>query len=170
MVHWKSLTGKKQPRGQSLVELAFTLPIFLILVLGIIEVARLVFVYNAVYTASREAARYGASIGLNASGVPHYNDCAGMRARAKQTGILAGLTDGNIIITYDSGPDSAGNVVVKGTCPIDPTQLMLGDRVVVKVTAYYSPIVPLPGFSNFPIVSTTGRTVIKDMEFNWTAP
>lgn len=161
--------GKGRQRGQAMVELAFVLPLFLLLLVGIMEVARVVFIYNAVYTASREAARYGASTGPNASGTPHYNDCSGMRAQAKKTGILAQLNDADITINYDSGPDSLGNTVSKGGCPSAVNALTLGDRVVVSITKTYTTLVPITGFS-FPITSTTGRTLIKDLDVNWNPP
>jgi Flp pilus assembly protein TadG len=171
-----SLFCKKKTRGQATVEMALVLPIFLLLVVGIMEVGRIIFIYNAVYTASREGARYGASTGVNGSGTPRYNDCAGIRGRAKSVGILAQLTDGNISIKYDSGPDSNGNTTIKyATCPapadpnpIDqahPPSLILGDRVIVTVTKTYTTLVPITNFT-FPITSTTARTLIKDLDVN----
>jgi Flp pilus assembly protein TadG len=50
-------TRTKRFKGQALLELALTLPIFMILVIGVFEVGRLVFIYSSVLTASREAAR-----------------------------------------------------------------------------------------------------------------
>ena len=162
-MHQKALIScRKQPRGQATVELAFVLPIFLLLLVGIMEVARVIFIYNAVYTASREAARYGASTGLATSGVQHYNDCAGMRAQAKNTGILAQLTDADIAISYDSGPGTAS----LGSCSAT-TAPVLGDRIIVSVTKTYTTLVPIANFT-FPITSTTARTLIKDLDVNST--
>ena len=45
--------------GQALVEFALVLPIFLLLLFGLIDVGRLVYVSNAFNQAAREAARYG---------------------------------------------------------------------------------------------------------------
>ncbi|MFO7741314.1 MAG: pilus assembly protein [Anaerolineae bacterium] len=47
-------------RGQELVEYALTLPIFLLLVIGIMEFGVTVFVYNTMANAAREGARVGA--------------------------------------------------------------------------------------------------------------
>ncbi|MFW6136393.1 MAG: TadE family protein, partial [Chloroflexota bacterium] len=44
-------------RGQELVEYALTLPIFLLLVIGIMEFGVTVFVYNTMANAAREGAR-----------------------------------------------------------------------------------------------------------------
>ena len=170
MVKGSFISKKSHPRGQSLVEFALTFPIFLVLLIGVMEIARVVFIYNAVFTASREAARYGASIGITSAGVPHFDDCAGMRERAKKTGILANLTDADITIRYDSGPDSNGNTVVKGNCPIAADSLVLGDRVVVAVSTTYRPLIPVIQLDDLPIQSTTGRTVIKDLKFKKVEP
>ena len=164
MILRKMKSGRKQPLGQSLVELAFTLPIFLLLLIGIMEVGRLVFFYNAIYSASREGARYAAATNPTSGGTARYNDCAGIRSAAKKAGILAKLTDANIQIHYDTGPGTS----VKATCPVDTVNndLGLGDRIVVTVTGTYHPLVPITNFGVTPITSTTARTLIKDLDIN----
>lgn len=47
-------------RGQELVEYALTLPILLLLVIGIMEFGVTIFVYNTMANAAREGARVGA--------------------------------------------------------------------------------------------------------------
>ncbi|MGH9174654.1 MAG: TadE/TadG family type IV pilus assembly protein [Vicinamibacterales bacterium] len=44
-------------RGQSLVEFALILPVFIILLVGIFDVGRLIYAYNTVNNSAREAAR-----------------------------------------------------------------------------------------------------------------
>jgi Flp pilus assembly protein TadG len=53
------LGARRQARGQSLVEFAVVFPIFALLVFGIIDLGRYVYVANAFNQAAREAARYG---------------------------------------------------------------------------------------------------------------
>jgi Flp pilus assembly protein TadG len=48
----------KHTRAQGMVEFALALPVILLLLFGIIEFARLLVTFSAVYTASREAVRY----------------------------------------------------------------------------------------------------------------
>jgi hypothetical protein len=50
---------RRRSRGQALVEFALVLPIFLLLLFGLIDVGRYVYVSNAFNQAAREAARYG---------------------------------------------------------------------------------------------------------------
>ncbi len=47
-------------RGQALVEFALVIPIFFLLVFGLIDLGRAVFVYNSLAEGAREGARYGA--------------------------------------------------------------------------------------------------------------
>ena len=52
------MTGRKQ-RGQTLVEFAIVIPLFLLVVLGLIDAARLVYMNTTVSQAAREGARVG---------------------------------------------------------------------------------------------------------------
>ena len=96
---------KERKRAQTLVEFALVLPLLLVLIYGILEVGRLIFIYSILVSASREAVRYGSATGLNVGGgVPRYNDCAGMRAAAQNVDFLNAFADADILITYDRGP------------------------------------------------------------------
>lgn len=54
----------KRPRtGQALVEFALVLPVFLLLLFGLIDVGRYVYTWNALNQAAREGARYGSVAG-----------------------------------------------------------------------------------------------------------
>jgi len=48
---------RRQPSGQSMVEFALVLPVFLLIVFGLIDAGRLVFMNSTLSQASREAAR-----------------------------------------------------------------------------------------------------------------
>ncbi|HEX2981595.1 MAG TPA: TadE family protein, partial [Anaerolineaceae bacterium] len=63
-----SQSNRQNPRGQGMVEFALALPIILMVIFGIIEFGRLLLSYSAVFSASREAARYGAAVGDNGGG------------------------------------------------------------------------------------------------------
>ncbi len=96
---------KRLKRGQGMVEFALAFPILLILVLGIIEGGRMLFLFSEVYASSREAARYGAGIGmttLGLGGVPVYRDCDGILSAAERIGVFAGVQDSNITVDYDA--------------------------------------------------------------------
>ena len=148
---------KRHRKGQGLVEFALVMPIFLTLIMGIVEFSRLMIIYTGAATASREAARYGASVGLSPSGIEHYRDCAGIRDTAKRISGLAPIQDGDITIQYDN--PSTG--FFEASCP--PSKFELGDRIVVQVNLSFDPIVPLINVPPIPISSETKRTVLRDI-------
>ena len=61
-------------RGQALAEFSLVIPILLLVVLGIIDIARVLFVFSDSATALRNAARNAEILGFN-SGTPTYADC-----------------------------------------------------------------------------------------------
>src|SRR5512145_1798862 len=143
--------------AQTMVEFALILPLLLFIIFGIVEFGRLLATYSMVTTSSRDAARYGAAAGDVGGGVPHYLDCAGIRAAAKKNAFLAPITDNNIIITYDSGP---GTAVLSATCPAT-VPIKLGMRIQISVSTVFEPIVPLGGLLQaFTLRSTTIRTIL----------
>lgn len=52
--------GRPRERGQALLEFALILPIFVVAILGMIDIGRAIWANNAVANAAREAARYAA--------------------------------------------------------------------------------------------------------------
>lgn len=153
-------------RGQGLVEFALVLPFLLILVYGLFEVGRLVFIYSTIISSSREAVRYGSAVGMSDVGVPHYQDCAGIRAAARRVGLLAGIDDEDIVIEFDKGPGTG----VYATCSggIDTSiRPKNGDRITVRVTGQYTPAVPLPfvPLRALPqITSVSHRTILAGID------
>lgn len=146
-----------------MVEFALVLPVLLLLVLGLIEFGRLLFIYSSVATASREAARYGSAAGDNPGGTPRYMDCAGMREAAKRLGSLAGIQDADIIIQYDHGPSTA----VFNNCPVASADDIAGsDRVVVNVSTNYTPFGALVNLPSFTISSASARTIVKGIQLS----
>jgi Flp pilus assembly protein TadG len=50
---------RSHERGQDLVEYALLLPIFLLLVMAIVDLGRATYYYSAIHNSAREGARYG---------------------------------------------------------------------------------------------------------------
>lgn len=155
--------GQPKARAQGMLEFALVLPILMLLVLGIIEFGRMLFVYASVTSASREGARYGSAVG-EVGGTSRYADCAGIRDAARRVGFFAGLQDSDIQIAYDDGTN-----LVSANCP-PAVAIDLADRISVTVSITYTTMVPLLPIPDFPIVSTTGRTIIKDVGIRGTPP
>ena len=143
--------------GQGIVEFALVIPLLLMIVVGIFEAGRAIYIYQAVSTASREAARLGSS-------ASYYLDCDAIQQVALNIGAPGNVTVADIAITYDSGPGSAN----LGSCPVNAEEIELGDRVVVQVTGYFEPAasIPLFNFPSIPFSSTTRRTIIKQADLS----
>jgi len=161
----------KSRSGQALVEFALTLPIFLLLLGGIMEIGRLIYFYTAVFTASREAVRYASRTDISpTSGTTYYRDCDGIINVAQQGAIALGLTSDDITITYDHGPDSNGQVTSLGECGTYLSDLVLGDRVVVTVDTTFQFVMPILSQMTIPVSSSAARSIIIRLDILSTPP
>jgi Flp pilus assembly protein TadG len=61
------MTRRTNPRGQSMVEFALIFPIFILLLVGIFDLGRVIWVNDTLATAAREAARYAIVHGAKAA-------------------------------------------------------------------------------------------------------
>lgn len=155
-------TGGKTRRtdgGATVVEFAIALPLFLLLLFGLIEFGRFVAVSTAVETASREAARFASAVGGTP---PQYTDCAAIRDAGQRLSVMADIDQ--IDIVFDSGP---GTPLLVPDCQGGPaptvTDISAGDRVVVTATETFQSGVPLIGniIGSFTITATDARTIFK---------
>ena len=146
----------KSLRGQGMVEFALALPVFLLLVLGIMEFSWMLFHYSITFSASREAARYGSSVGLGATNLSRDIDCVGIRAEAFRVGRPAGITtNGQVEIRYDLGPDDPTPWASLPSCDNSPKpNTQLGWRIAVRVTADHNSLIGI--FPSFPITGNCG--------------
>lgn len=160
-------------RGQGMVEFALAIPVFLLLVFGVIEFGRFLFTYAAVFSASREAARYGVAVGTGSAGTTaNYLDCNEMRSAAMRVGSYAGVTNNPAVvhIRYDHGSEGTefGDPCNQGAEP--SPAIVLGDRVVVTVDVTFTPIVPLTPIGRFHVASTTRRMIVKAVDVSGALP
>jgi hypothetical protein len=138
--------------GQGLTEFALAIPILLLILLGVIEMGRLLFFYSSVASASREAARYGAA-------VDNFSDCTGIRDAARRVGFFAGIEDSDISISYDNLKNGATHT----NCPPPVNQVVPGTRIIVAISADYAPVVPLVPVPSFPVESNNSKTIISNL-------
>ncbi len=174
------MTGRG--RGQAMVEFALALPIFLLVVYGLMEASRAVFMYSAVTTASREAARFASAGGVDEAGVLNYKNCVGIRERARQVSFLIDIPTTTspcngttcIYIKYDHGPGVTGPSIpdcTKTTTGAQTTVLLNPeDRVIVTVSAQFNPIVGLVPFGPIPMTATSSRTFTGTVDLNPPTP
>ena len=163
------------------MEFALVLPILLVLVYGLLEMGRLLFIYSSVISASRNAARYGSADGTGSNGKLYYQDCAGINAAANNLAFINSFS--NISITYDAGlaygtitPQPIGSGVALTTqCSAVSSWPIFqsGYRIIVQVTAQYSPIIAIsnliPSFKPLTITSQSSRTLLLSVPINATA-
>jgi Flp pilus assembly protein TadG len=156
-------------KAQGLVEFALVIPLFLLVLVAVMEFGFFFFVYSSVNSAAREAARFGSGAGDSGSGVLYYQNCQGIRDAAKRIGFYSGLQDAQISVGLDQGPDTTTNW---GHCPVgqaSTTDLaVLGDRIVVRIVVQYDPIVSMLGFPPITVRAVSARTIVTAMELEGT--
>lgn len=168
----------RKKSAQAMVEFAIALPVLLLLLYGILEAGRLLFLYSTVVTASRQASRYGSTTGEGGGSTPLYGDsrstvkrfqdCAGIRGAADAVGYLS--SDGfDIDIARDDGPNDLTPTAYcfdESTIAVDTTfreTELTGNnvRIVVTVSETFVPLVPnLVPFAQRAITATSARTIL----------
>jgi Flp pilus assembly protein TadG len=97
--------------GQASIEFALGLTMFLLLIVGAVDLGRAVWVWNTMAHAAREAARYGSVPTRTSTEISDY-------AIARATGI--GLTSTNVTVTRGLCGNPASPVVVSITYGFTP--------------------------------------------------
>lgn len=155
-----------------MIEVALVLPIFIFTLMAVLEMGYFAAVGSAVSSASREGARYGATVGCidespadgtcdDTPPIEHYVDCDGIRDAARLTsGALVNLTNAQIVVTYEGTGTPAD--CPAGSNP-DPDLIERWDRIVVTVTHTYEPITPLlrPIMGSQEMTSMDARSIVK---------
>jgi Flp pilus assembly protein TadG len=140
---------ERRTRGQGLVEFALVFPIFIVLVMGIVDLGLSVFAYNSITNAAREGARL-AIVNQDATKVTTRATSMASVARSQTVTIhyYQAKTDGT--------PDTTK------ACPIGAaTYIAVGCLAVVTFQGTYAPITPIIGsivFRNG--VTFTAQTVL----------
>jgi Flp pilus assembly protein TadG len=117
---------KQRQRGQALVELAFVLPMLLVLVLGVIEVGRYAYIAILVGNAARAATAYGAQSlpqsadtnGITAAAVADFQsngqDPTLLKVPAANQATSCGCDNGGTVTSFNCDPKV---YAAAGTCP-----------------------------------------------------
>jgi Flp pilus assembly protein TadG len=144
----------RRQRGQGLVEFALVIPVFLFLVCGLIDVARLVYLNSTLSQAAREGARAGtveasyrgsddSACGQLGGPVCPANDAALFTsiqtAANREMSPFGSVGSLYISCVADDGTPPTGNWTSGNTCPNNST----GDQLSVRVTATFTPITPV---------------------------
>jgi len=153
---------KQGRRAQAMVEFAIALPVLLVLLVGIMEVGRMILTYTLVNNASRDAVRYASAVGVGDDGLNKYNNCAGIKAIAQKSAFIVTLTSVSISYKDENGntPASPGNVCDATSGEDTNISVDSNWTVTVEVQASYKPVIKLIpiGQKNFKAIST--RTIL----------
>jgi len=153
-------------RAQAIVEFAIVLPILLMILVGILEIGRMILIYSAVTNASRNAVRYASVVGLEDTGQYHkYRYCYGIYQMAKRSAFLVRDADLTVTISYyddlsASPMDSCTNTEMQNPTFEKNVDVSTGDRVSVTVVANYRPMVRLVPIPNRTFTSSSFRTIL----------
>lgn len=150
-------TCRTRARGQALVEFALVIPIFLLMVFGIIDAGRLIYTYNTVSNAARDGARV-AIVNQSTTGGTTCDTTAAPPAPtayplgcALFSGFALGLSSANVSVTYRDPADAA-------PC----ASMAIGCLAVVSVTGQFQPFTPVIGQIIGPVsVSSTSKIPIE---------
>ena len=157
----RSTKNRASERGQSLLELALTLPLFLLLLLGTVEFAQFAWVSILASSAARAGASYGSQNSVTAS------DADGIRAAAANDSTnLSGLTTTPTLVCYCSSATSTTIACPAGTdtdltnCPSPNIVLKY---VQVNTTVTVTPAISYPGlWGNFTANGTSIMEVVGE--------
>jgi hypothetical protein len=123
-------TRRHAGRGQSLVEFALIIPVFLLLLVSIFDLGRAVFAYNTLTNAAREGVRMAI---VN-------QDTPTIVAWAKQSTAIVELNDPSVVVGfYQMNPN--GTPDLGHAC----SPIAVGCLAIVSFEATYRPITPLVG-------------------------
>lgn len=144
-----------------MVEFALAIPILLLVIIGIFEAGRALYVYQAISSASREAARLGSGAS-EATSTPPYANCTAIRNRAVEVGRPGSVTAANVTIWYErTVPHAEPGLGYCGS--VLPAAINTGDRITVRVTGTFQPgqAMPIFQFPTLTFTTLTRRTIIK---------
>jgi Flp pilus assembly protein TadG len=144
--------GLHEEQGQSLIEAAFAVPVFCLLLFGIFSFAFVLFGWCNITFGSRSAVRY-ASIHSNTALVP-----------ATSTSVTTYVTpflyavptnSSTTVVSYPASNPSS--TPVNGSSALNT----IGGTVTVSVTATYSVTMPFTSFKTFTVASSAKRTISR---------
>lgn len=126
---------RESGHGQALVEFALILPIFLMLVFGFIDTARIVFQYITLAEAAREGTRYAIVHGA-ASSAPSGPSANDANVQAQVLKYTIGVPNVTVTSSWPDGTNSrSSRVSVVVTAPFVPlpSQFLLNGALTVTV-------------------------------------
>jgi len=147
-----SLHGSRTQSGQAALEMALTMPLVFVLIMGVLELGLAFNAYVTVAAAAREGARAGAIYLYDSA----YSQAANDQNRESGTGTGTPYTENirdtvqaslGILKTSPSNFNKATDVTISYTPQVDPINTRKGSIVTVQVTyryAFLTQVLPTP--------------------------
>jgi Flp pilus assembly protein TadG len=146
-------------RGQTLAEFALVIPVFLLIMMGLFDLGRAVFIYNGLTNAAREGARLAI--------VNQDNGRVLQRAQAMSFGVALTTPPSDIVALYRQTPNTDD---VESNEPCDNSDdehaIAVGCVAVVEADATWQPITPIIGN----IVGTISLTAQSELPIEFVCP
>jgi Flp pilus assembly protein TadG len=148
-------------RAQAMVEFAIALPLLLVLLVGIMEVGRMILTYALVNNASRDAVRYASAVGRGDTSPNYlkYKDCMGIKGIAQKSAYIVTLSSVSITYTDENG-NSAGTCDRTTSGEDADISVDSNYRVTVSVQASYKPVIKLIPITQRTFTATSSRTIL----------
>ena len=145
----RSVRRRRGQRGATLVEFSLTFLLFLVILFGIMEIARMMWTYSTIAHAARQAARY-----CMVHGTINTADLDELEAVVHRS--TTGLQTGNVSVSTLWNPGTASETA-------DPASVARGDIAEVRVTYPFQFITGdlLVEAGNFTLATTT-RIVVAN--------
>lgn len=152
--------GQRQSKGQTLVEFALILPVFILVLVGIVDGGRAVFAYHTANNAAREGGRQA----IVDQTLDH------IRARAAEHAVALGVSPADIQVDYrdPDDPETPDSCLTNEGAPALGTHEIYGCLAVVVVPYDYSAATPIVG-NLMGTIHMTGE-VRFPVEFNCVEP
>lgn len=152
--------------GSSLVEMAISISLFLMILIGIFEMGLALYRYNYVSDAAREASRWamvrGAACSTNTPGLDHCNASSSDIQSFVQALTYPGIDSTQLNVTTIWLQPSMPPAVTWSSCAGTPSNPCNQQGYEVQVTVNYPFVLPLPFWKNPSIsVSSTSTMVIS---------
>lgn len=147
--------GRRRSRGQTLVEFALVFPVFILLLFGIIDVGRLVYLNSTLSQAAREGARAGSvEASYRGSSATGCNTAGGPVCPANDSTLLTHITSaanrmmspfGSVANTYMNCVAATGTPPTGAWTGATCASTTSGGQISVRVTASFTPLTPVIG-------------------------
>ena len=124
---------RTRSRGQALVEFALVFPVLALVLFGLIDVGRLVYVYNAVSQGAREGARYGSVADYASSCNLGRDACVVREVKGRMTAVPA-----STVTVACERQEGSGTTVIA-----DADQCKANDFLVVRVDTPVTMVTPV---------------------------